>query len=268
MFRARGPCDNWEMPEPIRLRIAIVDDLEINQRGTASLLADVDGVEVSATFDFPQALEFAGWGEFDWVIVDVAWEDNEDGTPYPEQTPSVPVVKLIRALVPGPKPMVVAVTGNPVAYYEDVVRRRLIEADPDVGLVWRHDLEAHVRRAVDAAALQDDLRAIPLLDAPDSIPDLGISYDTDVDRAVLESREFLADLPAGPARRDGRKTYAARDRITRAARLEPATREGLRAWSADAATIPGLRRIADRASVPEVGERATEESKRWWRRGR
>lgn len=226
-----------------RLRVLVVDDLAINREGTRAIIGGVEGVDVVATVDFDEALARASWQDIDWVIVDVAQETRED-----DETPCVPVIEHIRSCAAGPKPQVVAVTANPIAYNEPLIRLRLIQADPDVALLWRRDLEELVVRAVRSADLASGLRDAPALEAPRSHPELGITPRTLINRLFEGARE-IADLP--PGKRFERQTWRLRDRVTREAKVEPVNQDGTLARNSDAASIRQLRRILDRLRLSD-----------------
>ena len=240
--RARGAAHSCRMVAPDLLRVVVVDDMRINQLGTKATLEAIDGVAVVATYDFSGALERDSWDDVDWVITDVAYELS-----WEEPTPAVPLVERIRNLSTGSKPMVVAVTSNPIAYNEPVIKRRLVEADADIGLVWRVDLDAHLRTLISGADLDAKLRGLPLVDAPSDIPELGISHDTEVNRAVEGARKLVHGLKG---KRNERWTWRERDRLARDTGLEPVRKDGISPFNSETPGLPQLSRLVERADVP------------------
>lgn len=231
------------------LSVAVVDDQRINRVGTAAVLAELDDVAVTATFDFETARQPVDWGSFDWVVIDVAQEGAEL-----DEVPSAGVIERIRHTAGPDRPVVIAVTSNPIAFDEDVVRRRLLEAGADF-FVWRADLD---RMLSDTSAITTlDARAdtLPPTGAPDDIPELGVTGESSVNAFVEAAnsqpglRRFLVRDPAG----DGRRTRwltAARRNVSEAGQLAATTAEGNRPRQGeqDIPGIPQLRHLFLRAT--------------------
>jgi CheY-like chemotaxis protein len=224
------------------LRVAVVDDSAINRDGTRSVLERTRGVEVVLLCDFEQALARQSWEDVDWVIVDVAHEFRAD-----DETPCVPVIERIRA-VSGrqAQPQVVAVTANPVAFNEPLIRRRLIEADPKVGLLWRRDLEQMILQAMSGERLGEEFERVPPTDAPSTVPELGVTSRTRMQLLHDLSRDIVTASSAGLSER---KTWRLRDRAARDANLNPVNQDGLLARNSDTPSVRQFRRIWERFRI-------------------
>jgi CheY-like chemotaxis protein len=242
------------------LRVAIVDDLEINQLGTKGIIERLDGVEVVFVGDFEEAFARPTWDDVDWLLIDVAQEDAES-----ETTPAIPVIEKVRAMSPDPRhPMMVALTSNPIAFNRGLVRRRLMEADADVGLVWRKDLERHIRAAVGATGLDTALVAIPPVDAPEEIPQLGIDADTKVNRLIEGGRELLAHPVKG--RQQERRTLVDRVRLAARTGLNARTTNGDPPAASNVPAITQFKRIERESQVSEERESPETRGHGWSRR--
>lgn len=220
--------------------VAVIDDQRINQLGTCAVLREVSGVEVPDAWvlDFDQALSIDDWSSIDVVVADVACESAEV-----DRTPCVAVARHIRECCDGPRPFVVAVTSNPLAYDEPLVHRRLLDADPNIGLVWRKDLDELIATAIDEGFFED----VPLLiDAgvPEEFPELGIGRGADLESIFEEGRDITEETEL-----KGRRLV--RRRIEAAARsgLKAVTRDGNAPYTTDTPSVPQWRRIVARFQI-------------------
>lgn len=231
------------MPSQPPVRVVVVDDLRINREGTRAVLGRVAGVEVDEPLDFDQALERDDWAGVDYVLVDVADRRRSD-----TETPGIEAVVHIRSCSPGHPPVVIAVTGDPAAFEEDVVRRRLLEAGAD-HFVYREELDRKLEEVIRGG------RPLDPLTAPSEIPELGITRRTRVNDLVSfllhEGAELVA--PKKWRRQDERRLGAFRAKgETHANELNPVNAEGTLARQGGQVS-PGLRqyrRIFDRATRP------------------
>ena len=225
---------------PPRVRVVIVDDLRINREGTRAVLAAVDGVEVEEPLDFDRAMERDDWSGVDYALVDVA-----DRTRADTETPGIEVVAHIRRSCRGGGPAILAVTGDPAAFEEDVIRRRLLEAGAD-HFVYREELDRRLE-AIIAGDCPEPLTA------PAEIPELGITGRTRVNELVrfllAEGAELVA--PRKWRRQDERRLNVVRAKgEAHAGELHPVTADGALARHGGQLS-PGLRqyrRILDRAT--------------------
>lgn len=223
------------------VRVAVVDDLRINREGTRAVLGTLRGVAVEEPLDFVEALARADWSGVQYVFVDVV-----DRTRADTEMPGIDVVTHIREACEGRGPTIVAVTGHPGAFEEDLVRRRLLEGGAD-HFVYRDELD---RRLEGFIAGEDRL---PRLTAPDDFPELGVTRRTRVNDLVSFLLHEGADLvaPRKWSRRDERRLAAARAKgEAHAKELRPVTSEGGLARHGDQLS-PGLRqyrRILERAT--------------------
>ena len=223
------------------VRVAVIDNLRINREGIRSVLTGVRGVVVEEPLDFHQALARADWSGVDFVFVDVA-----DRTRVDTETPGVEVVAHIRAACRNQGPTIVAVTGDPAAFEEDLVRRRLLEAGAD-HFIYRDELD---RRLEEVIAGGESLEP---LTAPAEISELGITPRTRVNELVrfllAEGAELVA--PKKWKRQDERRLSVIRAKGEGHARdLNPVNMEGALARHGDQ-HAPGLRqyrRIWERAT--------------------
>ena len=138
------------------VRVVVVDDLEISRAGTAVVLGRIRDVEVVGLFDFDGALRQTSWDDCDWVVVDIAAE----GRPR-DEVPSAAVIERVRQPAGPDRPTVIAVTSNPVAFDEDVIRRRLLEAGAD-DFVRRSDLDRAVCPGEIRPFIRSDRRRFPV----------------------------------------------------------------------------------------------------------
>lgn len=230
------------------IHVAIVDDLRINREGTRAVLAGVAGVTVEEPLDFDQALARADWTALDYVLVDVA-----DRTRTDTELPGIEVVLHIRATAPGERPTIVAITGDPGAFEEDLVRRRLLEAGAD-HFTYRDELDRRLEELI--AGTQQ----LPPLTAPREIPELGITAKTRVNDLVRFLLHEGAELVAAKKwrRQDERRLNVARAKGEAHAReLNPVNVEGGLARQGGQLS-PGVRqyrRILERATrLPRPGK--------------
>lgn len=225
------------------IRVVVVDDLRINREGTRAVLASVSAVRVDEPLDFDEALRRHDWAGVDYVLVDVA-----DRTRTDTEMPGIEVVVHIRSCSPATPPTVIAVTGDPWAFEEDVVRRRLLEAGAD-HFIYREELDRRLEEVIDGGHRLD------LLTAPAEIPELGITRRTRVNDLVSFLLGEGADLVAGRKwrRQDERRLNVARAKgEARAQELNPVNVEGGLARHGEQLS-PGLRqyrRILERATRP------------------
>ena len=231
----------------VPVRVAVVDDLRINREGTRAVLRGVRGVVVDEPLDFHQALARDDWAGVAYVFVDVA-----DRTRTDTETPGVEVVAHIRSACGNRRPTIVAVTGDPAAFEEDLVRRRLLEAGAD-HFVYRDELD---RRLEEVMADEESLEP---LTAPAEIPELGITRRTRVNELVAfllgEGAELVA--PKKWRRQDERRLSVLRARGEgHGGELNPVNVEGALARQGDQ-HAPGLRqyrRIWERATRLSGGQ--------------
>ena len=95
---------------------------------------------------------------------------------------------------PGESPFILAVTSNPVAYSEPLIHARLLAADPNIGLIWRKELDKRISRAAlsgdplfyEGASLGD--RPLPS-NHDEDMWSLGISPDTDIEKVYEAARD-------------------------------------------------------------------------------
>lgn len=223
------------------IRVAVVDDLRINREGTRAVLGAVAGVEVEEPLDFHQALARTDWAGVDYVLVDVA-----DRTRTDTQAPGIEVVAHVRASCPGGGPRIVAVTGDPAAFEEDVIRRRLLEAGAQ-HFIYRDELDRRLEEVITGG------QGLQPLTAPAEIRELGITRRTRVNDLVAFLLDEGAELVAsrGSRRNEERRLAMARAKgEARAQELNPVTLEGGLARHGDQLS-PGLRqyrRILERAT--------------------
>jgi CheY-like chemotaxis protein len=223
------------------IRVCVVDDLRINREGTKAVLRSVAGVAVEEPLDFHQALARDDWSGIDYALVDVA-----DRTRTDTEIPGVEVVAHIRASSPGLRPVIVAVTGDPAAFEEDLVRRRLLEAGAD-HFIYRDELDRRLEEVIGGRG------ALEPLTAPEEIPELGITRRTRVNDLVRFLLDEGAELvsPRKWRRQDERRLAATRGKgEDHAQELNPVNVEGILARHGEQAS-PGLRqyrRILERAT--------------------
>jgi CheY-like chemotaxis protein len=223
--------------------VVVVDDLRINREGTRAVLGAVESVSVEATLDFDQALDRADWEGIDYVLVDVA-----DRTRPDTETPGIEVVAHIRRCLPEDGPTLVAVTGDPAAFEEDLVRRRLLEAGAD-HFIYREELDRRFEEVIAGAQRLEPLQA------PAEIPELGITRKTRVNELINFLLHEGADLVASKKwrRQDERRLNVARAKgEVHAGELKPVNVEGGLARHGEQLS-PGLRqyrRIFERATRP------------------
>ncbi len=215
------------------LRIAVIDDLLINRLGTAEVLRAVPDVSVLPEWvmDFSDALVVKDWSSVDLVVLDIALETDPE-----DQTPSVGVARHIRTSSPGPSPFILGVTSHPRAYEAVLIHKRLMAADPRMGLVWRKDLE---KRVIEAArcSTASGLFEVPLLaDRKVTRADLeemdrmGIAPRTDIEQTFQEARR-ITRMNGGE-----RALWRARVEAAVRARVIPRTKEGNVPHNADIPT--------------------------------
>jgi CheY-like chemotaxis protein len=223
------------------VRFGVIDDLRINREGTRAVLESVAGVVVDEPLDFRQALDRAEWSGLDYVLVDVA-----DRTRTDTEVPGIDVVAHIREECGRGGPTIVAVTGDPAAFEEDLIRRRLLEAGAD-HFIYRDELD----RRLDALVAGDV--SLDPLTAPAELPELGITRRTRVNDLVRYLLGEGADLVASRKwrRQDERRLNAARAKgEAHAGELNPVNAEGGLARHGEQLS-PGLRqyrRILERAT--------------------
>lgn len=192
------------MPSQPPVRVVVIDDLRINREGTRAV-GRIAGVEVDEPLDFDQALERDDWAGVDFVLVDVSDRRRAD-----TETPGIEAVAHIRSCSTGQSPVVIAVTGDPAAFEEDVVRRRLLEAGRRP-LVYREELDRRLGEVIRSG------RPLDPLTAPSEISELGITGRTRVNELVSfllrEGAELVA--PKKWKRQDERRLSAFRPRARR-----------------------------------------------------
>ena len=227
--------------EHLAVRVGVVDDLRINREGTRAVLETLAGVVVDQPLDFHQALHRTDWAGVDYVLVDVADRSRTD-----TEVPGIDVVAHIREMCRRDRPIIVAVTGDPAAFEEDLIRRRLLEAGAD-HFIYRDELDRQLDALVAGTVSLDPLTA------PAELPELGITRRTRVNDLVRYLRGEGADLVAAKKwkRQDERRLNAARAKgEAHAGELHPVNAEGGLARHGEQIS-PGLRqyrRILDRAT--------------------
>ena len=223
------------------VHVVVVDDLRINREGTRAVLEGLDGVAVEEPLDFHQALARVDWDGVDYVLVDVA-----DRTRTDTETPGIEVVAHIWAACGTDGPTIVAVTGDPAAFEEDLVRRRLLEGGAD-HFIYRDELDRRLEEVITGVG------SIEPLTAPTEIPELGITRRTRVNELVrfllTEGAELVA--PKKWKRQDERRLNVTRAKgEAHAGELNPVNVEGGLARHGEQLS-PGLRqyrRILERAT--------------------
>lgn len=210
-----GHAENRGRP----LRVAVVDDDDVNRHGMTGLLAAEPDIEVRLSLTHDQALaEDAAWYELDVALVDAA-DRRRDG----DQFPGVQVVRHIRAHRPRGTLIIVVVTGH---YFDDAVRRRMREA--------RADYFYHRGDMADAEVLRDAvLRAerardqVPEPADPEALIRLGVTAATRVNQAVAHALDNKLERELAE-RRDprSRRWQRLRALFNKEARLTPMTSDG------------------------------------------
>ncbi len=210
-----GCCEGTS---PTVLRVAIVDDDEVNRRGLAALLADEGRVQVVAEVSHVQALAWdREWEEVDVLLVDAADERVE-----PDHFPGVTVVERLRSRRSRAETRVVVYTGH---FFDDAVRRRMREAWADA---FYHRSELGSGQAVREAVLGDGVpRTVPGPADPELEFRHGVTDETRVNPAVRFALE--RDLPVILGRRPrprSRSWTRLRREFNRVARLTAVTVDG------------------------------------------
>jgi CheY-like chemotaxis protein len=201
------------------LRVAVVDDDDINRRGMTSLLATEPDIEIRASLNHDEALAESGrWAEIDVVIVDAADRRREG-----DQFPGVQVVRRIRRYRPPGELIIVVVTGH---YFDDAVRRRMREAQADY-FYHRGDMaDAEVLRDV-VLRSERAHSMVPEPADPEALIRLGVTTWTRVNQAVTHAlgHEIERELAE---RRDprSRRWQRLRALFNKEARLTPMTSDG------------------------------------------
>lgn len=183
------------------LTIAVIDDLESAQLGTQLMIERTGRARVVATMTFEEALTWRGWPEVDYVVCDVADDSGED-----TNFPAIGVITHIRE-ASGDAPRIIAVTGHPYAFDEDIIRRRVAEAKVD-HFVRRQELEHLLRLLGTEGDLRSSLEGLPQPSAPEEIPELGIMARTQVNKLidVLERPPYQSLLDRARQRRADERT--------------------------------------------------------------
>ena len=201
------------------LRVALVDDDDVNRHGMTSLLAAEPNIEIRASLTHDEALaESECWSGIDVVVVDAA-DRRRDG----DQFPGVQVVRHIRGYRPPGTLIIVVVTGH---YFDDAVRRRMREARADY-FYHRGDMaDAEVLR--DAVLRAERARSeVPEPADPEALIRLGVTSSTRVNHAVVHAlgHELERELAE---RRDprSRRWQRLRGLFNKEARLTPMTSDG------------------------------------------
>lgn len=196
------------------MRVAIVDDDEISQRGLASILADTAGVDVTAVMTHADARQSEGrWEDVEVVVVDAA--DERDPL---DQFPGVAVVEQVRRRRSAAQTTVLVLTGH---FFDPALRRRMREAGADF-LYHRGDLVSAdaLRQAVIHPA---QLRPLEVPGDLDELVRHGVSGATRVNLAVNFAAERALVGGSGGSRAQSR----ARREFNQVARLSPMNRDGL-----------------------------------------
>lgn len=221
------------MPSGESLRVAVIDNLEINRFGTQRLLGRIPNLVVDDGWllDFDEALERTDWSEVDVVVLDVAHDSSPE-----DETPSAPVALHIRQCVDDPlHPCIIAVTSNPIAWSEPLIHRRLLAADPNIGLVWREDFEQQIKTVMDGLAVILNQRRLGARGVPLEFEDLGIDAKTDIEELFRGTREIMKSTT-----KNERKTFKERVIVSNRAGLKPVTKDGNTPYASD---VPGLRQF-------------------------
>ncbi len=138
-------------------------------------LAGSPAVEVVAAFGHDDALAWGGWVGVDVVIVDAADEARAG-----DQFPGVAVVRRIRHAHPGPRPLVVVVTGH---YLHDGLRHRMAAAGADFYFL-RSDLRASEVLIDVVLHPERHRRGVPEVAGADARRALGVGTRSDVEAFV------------------------------------------------------------------------------------
>jgi DNA-binding NarL/FixJ family response regulator len=217
--RGPKPSGPWcGSASPATLRVAIVDDDEVNRRGMGALLSGEGRVRVVAELSHAQAL---AWDR-EWEEVDVLLIDAADERAALDHFPGVTVVERLRSRRSRAETRVVVYTGH---FFDDAVRRRMREAGADA---FYHRSELGSGRAVREAVLGGEApRPVPEPADPELEFRHGITEETRVNLAVrfaLE-RELPARLGQRPRPRS-RSWARLRREFNRVARLTAVTVDG------------------------------------------
>ncbi|MCU1361460.1 MAG: hypothetical protein JWN99_2749 [Ilumatobacteraceae bacterium] len=221
------------MPPGEIVRVAVIDNLEINQFGTQRLLARIPSLEVEDRWllDFEAALERTDWSNIDVVVLDVAHDSSPE-----DLTPSAPVALHIRTCVKDPfHPIIIAVTSNPIAWSEPLIHRRLLAADSNIRLVWREDFEKQIKTVMDALTSIAEQGRLDERGVPVDFEDLGIDSSTDIEALFRGTSSIIKSNSTSE-----RKTFRDRVVVSNGAGLKAATKEGNTPYATD---VPSLRQF-------------------------
>lgn len=210
--------------EDTAVRFAVVDDLLGGQLGTKAVIELIPNTHVEATMTFFEAGDRPRWDDVDFVICDVA-----DGDAVENVYPSIEVMRAIRARPSARAVQIIAVTGIPEVFEEDVVRRMLSEAGVD-HFVQREFLDEFFQRLIPGGtnprvALAD----LPSVGDPASIPELGVTDRTRLGQLVdylnrPEHRPLLTGKITKKVERDAEALRAGASAA--AGELKPVNTEG------------------------------------------
>jgi CheY-like chemotaxis protein len=208
---------NGSVPAPVR--VAVVDDDDINRQGMACVLDASPGIRVTAALGHDEALA----REDVWAATDVAVIDAADRRRAGDQFPGVTVVEHLRRLCPPDRLTIIVVTGH---FFDDAVRRRMREAKADF---FYHRADMADARSLRAVVLHPDRarRRVPGPADPEAQFRHGVTDTTRVNRAIGYAVE--QDLEQRLAERTeprSRRWLRLRLNFNRVARLTPITSDG------------------------------------------
>ncbi len=243
------------MPSGETLRVAVVDNMEINQFGTQRLLAKIPNLVIEDRWllDFDAAMTRTDWADVDVVVLDVAHDSSPE-----DETPSAPVARHIRQCVHDPqRPLIIAVTSNPIAWSEPLIHRRLLAADENIGLVWREDFEQQIKSVVDGLAIVHQQSRLDAREVPRRFEDLGIDANTDIEELFRGTRALMKSNT-----KNERKTFRDRVVVASRARLNPVTKEGNAPYASDVPSLRQFGRIWTKLNPSLAKENVSDKPKR------
>jgi DNA-binding NarL/FixJ family response regulator len=198
----------------MRVRVAIIDDDDIQLRGMSEYLADRPEIEVVGMLNHHEAMLW----DAQWDDVDIALVDAADPTQVADQFPGVEVADRIRRRRSSQQTKVIVVTGH---FFDDAVRRRMREAGADY---FYHRPELHKKDALYEAVLNPEAAraGVPADRDPDSAIRLGVGRSSRVNEAVRLTRS--EGQPAHARRSRAWNTY--RRTFNQVAVLQPMNSDG------------------------------------------
>ncbi|MGH9278514.1 MAG: hypothetical protein ACRD12_10490 [Acidimicrobiales bacterium] len=186
--------------------------------GLVEALRRAPEIELVGALDHVTACAWSHqWQAVDAVIVDAA-DERRAG----DQFPGVSVVRRIREVAAGERPLVIVVTGHS---FHDGLRHRMAEAHADL-FFHRSELDS-TETLVDVLLHPEHWRrGVPRVDDADLRQSLGIAPHTDIEALVgyIEVHGLASALdPDGPPRSEprSRRWLHHRSSLAREARVEP-----------------------------------------------